>query len=103
MAGWNGPDLITAVAVALGESGGNPRAFNPEGSYGLWQIYVPMHPEFANDDLYDPPTNASDAFQIYRKAGSTFQPWSAFKNGSYRRFLGVATAAAVQIGSVLNA
>ena len=47
-AGFRGDDLVTAVAVAYAESGGDPSNYNPEiaagtpegqGSYGLWQIY----------------------------------------------------------------
>jgi hypothetical protein len=86
-AGWSGADLSTAVAVALAESGGETTAFNPEGSYGLWQVNIPNHPEFAQDALDDPATNAADAFTIYVNAGYSFKPWSAFKNGAYARYL----------------
>lgn len=98
-AGFSGNDLVTAVAVALAESGGDSKAYNPEvaagapigkGSYGLWQIYLHAHPEFANDDLYDPQVNADDAYEIYAKAGNSFQPWSTFKNGAYQAHLTVA-------------
>jgi hypothetical protein len=91
-AGWTGNDLATAVSVALAESGGNPNAYNPEtaakaptgkGSFGLWQIYLNAHPEFAGQNLYDPQTNANDAYQIYANAGNSFTPWSTFKNGAY--------------------
>jgi Lysozyme like domain len=86
-AGFTGNDVDIATAVALGESDGNPQAYNPEGSYGLWQIYLPDHPEFANWNLYDPQTNARAAYQVYAKAGGRFTPWSAYKNGSFRQFL----------------
>lgn len=91
-AGFQGDDLATAVAVALAESGGNPQAYNPEkaarapegmGSFGLWQIYKNAHPEFAGENLFDPQTNAAAAFAIYQAAGSSFGPWSTFKNGAY--------------------
>lgn len=92
IAGWSGEDLATAVAIALAESGGNPNAYNPEtgagaaqgkGSYGLWQIYLSAHPEDASGNLYDPPTNANDAYRIYSAAGNSFSPWSTFKSGAY--------------------
>lgn len=92
-AGFEGNDLVTAVAIALAESSGNIRAYNPEaaagtpegqGSYGLWQIYLYAHPEFSGDDLYDPQINANDAYEVYSKAGNSFSPWSTFKNGKYQ-------------------
>lgn len=98
-AGFAGNDLLIAVAVALAESGGNARAYNPEtaagapdgkGSYGLWQIYLNAHPEFTGEDLYDPQTNANAAFSVYSNAGNSFSPWSTFKNQTYQAHLDVA-------------
>jgi hypothetical protein len=92
-AGFSGDDLATAVAVALVESeGGNPQAYNPEtaagapqgqGSFGLWQIYLHAHPEYAGVNLFDPQTNAAAAFAVYSAAGNSFRPWSTFTAGSY--------------------
>lgn len=91
-AGFRGADLVIAVAIALAESSGNPRAYNPEvaagtpegqGSKGLWQIYTKVHPEFAGWDLYDPQQNAHAAYSVYRAAGFSFRPWSTFKFGNY--------------------
>lgn len=91
-AGFQGDDAITAAAIALAESSGNPKAYNPEtaagtpinfGSYGLWQIYLNAHPEFANQNLYDAATNARAAFSVYRSAGDSFTPWSTYKNAAY--------------------
>lgn len=88
-AGFSGADLATAVAIALAESfpSGNPNSYNPEGSYGLWQIYLPMHPEYAGVNLYDPQTNANAAFAIYSAAGGRFTPWSTFNSGAYAKYL----------------
>jgi hypothetical protein len=94
-AGFTGADLATAVAVAMAESQGNPQAYNPEkaagtpagkGSYGLWQIYLNAHPEFAGQNLYDPQTNANAAFAVYQAAGG-FRPWSTYTNGQYQAFM----------------
>ncbi len=96
-AGFSGNDLDVAVAVAMAESGGNPDAYNPEGSYGLWQIYLPDHPEFAGWNLFDPPTNARAAYQVYAKAGGRFTPWSTYrpgKHGEPPRYLAFLPAAA---------
>jgi len=99
-AGFTGNDLLTAVAVALAESGGKVAAYNPEaqagtaqskGSYGLWQIYRQAHPEFDGWDLNDPQINANAAFRVYSDAGNSFRPWSTYKNGAYSAHLDVAT------------
>lgn len=91
-AGFTGDDLVTAVAVALAESGGNPQAYNPEvtahapqgyGSFGLWQIYLKAHPEFQGQNLFDPQTNAAAAYSVYAAAGNSFRPWSTFTSSAY--------------------
>src|SRR5271163_4681913 len=104
-AGFTGNDLLTAVDIALAESGGNPAAYNPEtaaaggtpqgqGSYGLWQIYLKMHPEFAGANLADPQTNANAAYSIYAIAGG-FTPWSTYTSGQYGMYESPAVQAAV--------
>src|SRR5690242_20008810 len=99
-AGFTGAEISTAVAIALAESGGNPNAYNPEpaagtpqgyGSYGLWQIYLKAHPEFAGEDLNDPQTNADLAYQVYAQSG--FSSWSTFNSGKYLAFLDEAQTA----------
>lgn len=103
-AGFSGPDLLTAVAVALAESGGNPQAYNPEsaagapqgqGSFGLWQIYLKAHPQFSGANLFDPGTNAAAAYSIYSSAGG-FSPWSTFTSGAYQGNLAAVNAAMPQ-------
>lgn len=103
-AGFSGQDLVTAVAVAMAESSGDPNAFGDagvgQGSYGLWQINSLYHPEFGPDfsALYDPQTNANAAYQVYQAAGDSFSPWSTFKSGSYEQFVSsVAAAVAVLV------
>lgn len=103
-AGFSGNDLITAVAVAMAESGGNPDALGDvgigQGSFGLWQISSLYHPEFGPDfaSLYDPQTNANAAFEVYQAAGNSFSPWSTFKAGTYQQFVSsVAAAVAVLV------
>lgn len=97
-AGFSGSDLATAAAVAMAESGGDETAYNPElsaaggtpvgqGSYGLWQIYLKKHPEFDPNSLYDPQSNASAAYSIYRAAGGSFTPWTTYTHGLYLGFM----------------
>jgi len=90
-AGFRGQDLIYAVAIALRESAGDTKAYNPEnaagtrpgsGSRGLWQIYGQAHPEYNDDSVYDPAKNAAAAFSVYKAAGNRFTPWSTWNNGS---------------------
>ena len=96
-AGFSGPDLATAVAIALAESSGNPAKYNAEtaakggtppgqGSYGLWQIYLKMHPEFAGVNLLDPQTNANAAYSIYSRRGG-FSDWATYIDGTYMQYL----------------
>jgi len=103
-AGFSGSDLATAVAIALAESGGNPQAYNPEsaagapqgqGSFGLWQIYLKAHPQFADVNLFDPATNAAAAYSIYSSAGG-FSPWATFNSGAYQTNLAAVNAAMPQ-------
>ena len=95
-AGFQGPDLATAVAVALAESSGNPTAYNPEvaagaaqgqGSYGLWQIYLSAHPQFDPSQLLNPQYNANAAYTVYSQAGGTFRPWTTYTSGAYSGYL----------------
>lgn len=89
-AGFQGPDLITAVAIALAESSGNPNAIGDQSlapangpSIGLWQINIgsQAHPELAGANLQDPATNAAAAYGIYSASG--FRPWTTYGSGKY--------------------
>lgn len=104
-AGFSGSDLITAVAIAMVESGGVVQNYNPEpgakggtpagqGSYGLWQIYLKMHPEFSTAQLLDPQGNANAAYAIYSGDGESFRQWTgSYVNGKYLAYLPAVNAA----------
>jgi hypothetical protein len=82
-AGWSGPDLVTAVAIAYAESSGIPSKIGTLGvgsDWGLWQINDHYHPEFGPNynALLDPQTNANAAFQVYQVAGNSFTPWATY-------------------------
>ena len=97
-AGWTGDGLITIVAIALRESGGNPAAIgdidNPHRgcrSYGLVQINVcPQGTAGGNNKgtpwrenpttLLDPVTNFTAAYQMSR-GGQDFGPWTTYRAG----------------------
>jgi lysozyme-like protein len=102
-AGWSGSDLVTAVAIALAESAGNPNAIGDTSlaptngpSYGLWQVNVgsKANPQYAHDNLFDPQTNANDAYEIYQNHGNSFSAWSTYGGGQYQAFLASAQTAA---------
>ncbi len=92
--GFRGRDLITALAVAMGESDWIPSAFNRnnDGSVdrGLWQINS-IHGALST---FDPLGNARAAWQISSQ-GRNWVPWVAYNTGRYRQFLDEATAAAL--------
>ncbi len=104
-AGFRGPALVTAVAVALAESRGvldDPGDEHLEDSkwgpsIGLWQIRSlkaeygtgKTRDEKANED---PATNARHAYQI-SDHGRDFSPWSAYKFNRHLPFMGRARAA----------
>jgi hypothetical protein len=93
-AGFTGDDIPIAAAVALAESGGNPKSHNstpPDDSYGLWQINMlgAMGParrkQFgitSNEQLFDPSTNAKAAHTVWK--GSGWKAWTTYTSGKYK-------------------
>jgi hypothetical protein len=95
-AGFTGGALDIAVAVAMAESRGYPQAVGDPskgGSYGLWQVNIPNHPEYRGDPsvLFDPATAAAAAYKISR-AGTDWSPWSTYNDKEYLKWM-PATAA----------
>lgn len=90
--GWRGENLVIAVAVALGESEGDPKAHNPrypDDSYGLWQInYVARYREERvrkygpPESQYDPAHNARSAYALWLEQG--WRGWGAYNSGAYK-------------------
>jgi hypothetical protein len=98
-AGFTGPDLATAVAVCLAESGGNPDALSPPNrngtrDHGLWQINSVHKGLLAQGNWRNPVDNARMAYSIYKGRGNTFKPWSAYNNGKHMLFMPRAKVAA---------
>jgi endonuclease/exonuclease/phosphatase family metal-dependent hydrolase len=92
-AGFRGNDLYTMVWIAGGESSYNTHAMNHYSSgghtyyvYGLWQISS-IHAGVSVPGIYDPLTNARQAFALYLGRGGSklgdggpatrFDDWSA--------------------------
>jgi hypothetical protein len=95
--GWTGTNLVTAVAVALAESGGNSDRVNDKlnanGSvdYGLFQINSVHADLLRKYDWRSPQQNATMAMQVWKQQG--WRGWSSYKNKSYGRFQGRAMIA----------
>lgn len=100
-AGWSGPELDTAVAVALAESDGftdrlgdlNIQTAEYGPSVGLWQIRTvnPGHGGWFDRQHHnhqanlDPVTNAQNARAIYERYG--WRRWGAYTDGRYQQFM----------------
>jgi cell wall-associated NlpC family hydrolase len=102
-AGFTPDEAATMTAIALAESGGDPRSHATVGedSRGLWQINAQAHPDLAQKyDLYDPVQNARAAFEVSNRGGDV-SPWTVTHGGSGARYLmyrGNAEAAAFAAG-----
>jgi hypothetical protein len=96
-AGFKGDEIPVIVAIALAESGGNPKAHNatpPDDSYGLLQINMlgalgparrKQYGLSTNTALYDPATNFRVGYGIYK--GSGFKAWTTYTRGTYKKYL----------------
>lgn len=86
-------NLVTAVAVALAESGGCADCYNGTCCTGLFQINEnhagilgsPSDRVGFRSWLKDPDHNTRAARQVYEQQG--WGAWEAYTNGSYRTFL----------------
>lgn len=120
-ANWPEELWVTAIAVALAESGGDPMSVGDntaeklgqepepgEQSTGLFQVHYRPSRDAGNPirdpaNNYDPIQNAKNAYEIYKGAGS-FQPWSVHElssnypgdghPASYKNYLAEAAAGA---------
>lgn len=72
-------DCRTAVAVAMAESGLNCGSVSRTNDHGLFQLH--------GQKIYDCRENIDRAYEMWKRRG--WQPWSAFKNGKYKRFLSI--------------
>jgi hypothetical protein len=81
-----GQDAKLATAIFRAESGLRCDSVSKTGDYGLAQINLKAHPQYTVSQLLDCKTNLEIAARIYHQQGN-FQAWSAYKNGSYKKFL----------------
>lgn len=103
-AGFTGEDVVTAVAVALAESGGRPginnAGMNRNGTvdHGLWQINsVHTATGFDVARAYDAAYNATWARRVFTNAGSRWTPWVTYNTGAYQDHLPAARQGAAGV------
>lgn len=99
-AGFRGDRLVTAVAIAIAESGGRVEVVNSIGCVGLWQINQPVHvqtyPKWTRAYLQNAANNAAAAFTL-SGGGARWNPWSVFTSGVYKKHLATARAASTNM------
>lgn len=88
-------NLVTAIAIALAESGGNSQAISRTGDYGIWQIHWASHQNlgYSQQQLLIPATNAAAMVTISQN-GTNWNPWTTYTTGAYKAYLGQAQNAA---------
>jgi hypothetical protein len=91
-AGFSRENLATAVAIAMAESGGDPRQVSQNHDRmhthdrGLWQINSFWHQEVPDATAFDPEGNAAAAYRI-SGGGSDWRQWTTYRTGAYKRYL----------------
>lgn len=77
-------DANIALAIMRAESGCNPTTVSHTNDHGLFQIHKGL--QTFGKDIYNPAFNVKLAYEgYYKKHG--WKPWSAYKNGSYKKYL----------------
>lgn len=101
-AGFSQSAAITAGAVALAESGGNQNAThrNTNGStdYGLWQINS-IHSDVLRGHQWQNPSENAKMAYVISSGGRNWLPWTTYKSGRYRAYVGQMRAAAAGNGA----
>ena len=94
--------VAIAVAVALAESAGDPKAtnHNTNGSvdFGLWQINTVHGALLTTGAWCLPADNAAMAHTVWTRAGGSWTPWATYNSGSYLAHLAAANRAAQALG-----
>lgn len=91
-AGFSGPSVFTATAVALAESGGRVHAANTAGNTppsrdrGLWQINDHYHPEVTDEQAFNPVGCGLAAYRI-SSGGRQWTQWSTWNSGAALKLL----------------
>lgn len=70
-----GASTDDALRIMDAESGGNIRAYNVSGCYGLFQI-ASCHLRDNPDSLFEPEVNVKMAFDIWNGDGNSWREWT---------------------------
>lgn len=111
VAGFRGPDLVSAVQVAFSESSWSPTAHN-SCCYGLWQINLDVHT--MSGQWQNPIDNAIAAKKIFDAAGNswcntgspgreTCNPWQSYGNPRFNSVSSQAQMAVAQLNQDMAA
>lgn len=73
------------AAIAMAESGGDPRAHNASGASGLWQIMMPANQGYVHGSVWNPLANARAALAILKSQG--LGAWETYSTGAYRQYM----------------
>jgi cell wall-associated NlpC family hydrolase len=94
-AGFRDEALAIAVAIALAESSGDPKAVNPDsGALGLWQVVPRWHPTYSKPSLLTPEGSALAAWEISGFGNSWGGgKWTTYDDNEYLTFMPQADAA----------
>jgi hypothetical protein len=120
--GYVGGNMVTAIAVALGESGCNPaacfddttgRECTPAGTSGssdsidrgVWQINSAAWKNVSNSCAYRGLCNARVAYAQVSADGTYFGPWTVYRTDTFARYLWAAQQAvnALRTGTITSA
>ncbi len=97
--GWKGEDAVTAVALALAASGGDPTLGGPDGEslgqwgVGLWQLSVLRYPGVAKYDLTIPHVAARAAHALFLVTEGLWDWCPAWPGELYQEYVSRARAA----------
>lgn len=84
-AGFRGKNLRQAWAIAMRESGGNPRSISSTGDYGVFQFNRAAHssqPWWDSRKLLTPKYNIKVAYRV-SKGGKTWYMWDIAGDGDH--------------------
>jgi Lysozyme like domain/Ricin-type beta-trefoil lectin domain len=120
-AGWpNNGSLVTASAVCIGESGGQPAVYycdttGQDGSYppvscagiydrGLWQLDSAGQAGTSDACAFEAQCNANAAYTVSAR-GRDFTPWAVYTSGDYASYVTAAQEAVrgLRSGTVTSA
>jgi Ricin-type beta-trefoil lectin domain/Lysozyme like domain len=126
--GYYGGDLVTAAAICVAESAGNPNlivcdnkagAITGQGNYpkfscppgtysydrGLWQLNTKAASSVSNKCAFNSVCNAGQAY-LFSGRGTSFAPWSSYDQDTYAGpFLDLVQAAVtkLKLGTITSA